>query len=137
MIEKELAKEYLDYCRTLGFQISAKLEQRKKMLAKAIYSSPNFEGASGHTGVSDKVQNITNEILLLDQEVERFQNHRLQVLKTIVLIDDPNIRNVTADFYFNCFTYTRISRNYRISKSTLKRRLKKGVEEIEKILNSS
>lgn len=131
------AKEYLDQCRTTGFQIYAKLEQKEKMLAKAIYSSPNFEGASVHTGVSDKVQNITNEILLLDQEIETLQDWRIQTLNNIMRIDDPNVKNVMCGFYYECFTYARISKIYRISRSTLKRRLKKGLEEMEKILNSS
>lgn len=131
------AKQYLNQCRTTSFLFFAKLEQKEQMIAKVIYSSPGSDSVSANSSVSDKIQSITNEIIMLDKEIETLQKARVQYFKKIMLIDDVNAKNVILDFYVKCYSYTRISKTEKISRSTLKRRLKKGIEIFEKILKTS
>lgn len=126
------AKQYLSLCRAAGAQIASKLERRERLLATAIYSSPKFGGDSIHTGISDKIQNITDEILQIDEEIKVFQNQRQQALDKMMLIEDVDIRQVLIKFYFDCRSYSQISNDLKISRSTMKRKLKKGISEFSK-----
>lgn len=127
------AKQYLNLCRAAGVQTASKLERKECLFASAIYSSPRFSGDSVHTGISDKIQNITDEILQIDEEIKVLQNQRQRALKKMMLIEDTNVRQVLIKFYFDCRSYSQISSDIRISRSTVKRKLKRGILEFEKI----
>ncbi len=128
------ARQYLNKCRALGVEIDKLLERKERMLSQAIYSSPNFNGNNSAHSNESKIQNITDEMLQLDTIIEMFQNERQKVLKNMMCVKDMKVRQVLIKFYFDCCSYTQITKDTGIPRSTVKRKLKEGIAEMKNIV---
>lgn len=128
------ARQYLNQCRVLNVQISARIERRASLEARSTYISPKAENANtGRFRASDKVGDSTVLILGVEAEIQELQKQRSEIMECVNIIEDIITRQVLFMYYGGGCSYRKISTALRISKDAVRQRLKTGISEIDKL----
>lgn len=106
------AKEYLSQYRYINTNINSKKAQQQRLRELATDISPPSDGG-GHSGVSDRVGNITAKIADLDAEInaeiDKLVDVQRDILQTISKVSDDCLRIILTERYINCRTFEQIA----------------------------
>lgn len=132
--EKRSVRQWLGRARGINREIEALLNTKKETRDQLLRITQNYS-ADGAQSTKDphKYDRLAELESLIDQKVDELLVMKAEITNAISSVQDGRQRTVLLSYYVRCKTQEEIAVEEKYSYRTVKRLLREGISEIEKL----
>lgn len=132
--EKRSVRQWLGRARGINREIEALLNTKKETRDQLLRITQNYS-ADGAQSTKDphKYDRLAELDSLIDQKVDELLVMKAEITNAISSVQDGRQRTVLLSYYVRCKTQEGIAVEEKYSYRTVKRLLREGISEIEKL----
>jgi len=132
--EKRSVRQWLGRARGINREIEALLNTKKETRDQLLRITQNYS-ADGAQSTKDphKYDRLAELESLIDQKVDELLVMKAEITNAISSVEDGRQRTVLLSYYVRCKTQEEIAVEEKYSYRTVKRLLREGISEIEKL----